>query len=293
MRKDKDITHLKKKAEKFQGNILQDPVVRQKLMEKDQEYQMKKEREKQDSSRKKKRTDLGAPSLEYLEDTNDMDFADPEEEERTKNKQSLFGKFRKSSNAEQVHSMPNNTRGTELSNFAEISQDDMVNLSADRKAKRPVERAGMHTSYSGVQTSQPIDGNDLSNMSRESIDSTITKKKKGFFFNPFKKKSKQGNDQKVGISEASTVGGDDNRRTHSGDNSDPLEEERADPMKKTGHFNDEAIVVQNVQYDADMKAQVERYSEIRAGDDEDDTVKSFADGQSQRRVQHQYNEVPD
>lgn len=35
---------------------------------------------------------------------------------------------------------------------------------------------------------------------------------------------------------------------------------------------------------------------IRAGqngEDEDDTVKSFADGQSQRRVQHQYNEVPD
>ena len=45
-KKDKDFSHLKKKAEKFQGNILQIPAERQKLMEKDHEYQMKKEREK-------------------------------------------------------------------------------------------------------------------------------------------------------------------------------------------------------------------------------------------------------
>ena len=60
-------------------------------------------------------------------------------------------------------------------------------------------------------------------------------------------------------------------------------------MKKTGHFNDEGIVVQNVQYDKDMQAEVLRYSMLRAGqhgDEEDDTVKSFADGPSPRRAQH-------
>lgn len=173
-----------------------------------------------------------------------MDFADPEEEDRSKHKQNLFGKLRKNSNADVVHSMPTNTRSSELSNLADISQDDMVNMTVDRKGKRPVESAGMHASYSGGQASQHIDGADLSDVTRESIDSNTGKKKKGLFsFNPFRRKTKQSGDPRSGISEASTVGGDDNRRTHSGDNSDQPEEEQADPMKKTGHFYDDAIVV--------------------------------------------------
>lgn len=45
--KDKDISHLKKKQDKFQGNILKIPAERQRIMEKDQEFQAKKmEREK-------------------------------------------------------------------------------------------------------------------------------------------------------------------------------------------------------------------------------------------------------
>ena len=64
-----------------------------------------------------------------------MDFADPEEEDRSKHKQNLFGKLRKNSNADVVHSMPTNTRSSELSNLADISQDDMVNMTVDRKAK--------------------------------------------------------------------------------------------------------------------------------------------------------------
>lgn len=53
-------------------------------------------------------------------------------------------------------------------------------------------------------------------------------------------------------------------------------------------------MVQNVPYDKAMEETVARYSRMRGRDpqdEEDDTVKSFADGEPQRRIK--YNEVPD
>lgn len=121
-----------------------------------------------------------------------------------------------------------------------------------------------------------------------------------FFLNPFRKRTKPvSGDPKAGNSEDSTVGGDDHRRTHSGDRSgstpSDLNEEEQRELKKTGHFLD-GLLVQNVPYDKDMQETVERYSMARGRDaynedEEDDTVKSFADGSSSRRIA--YNEVPD
>lgn len=105
--------------------------------------------------------------------------------------------------------MPVGTRISELSNIADLSQEDaLVNMSADRRGKRLVESTGMASSYTAGQTSQALDGADPDstfNVTRESNESTTQKKKKGkFSFNPFKKKSKApeaSTDPKAGISE--------------------------------------------------------------------------------------------
>jgi len=79
--------------------------------------------------------------------------------------------------------MPANTRISELSNMANISQDELLNMSADRRGKRAAESSGMHWSESGGQASQVIDGADPDstiNQTRDTNEST-TKKKKGFF----------------------------------------------------------------------------------------------------------------
>lgn len=63
-------------------------------------------------------------------------------------------------------------------------------------------------------------------------------------------------------------------------------------LKKTAN----GLLVQNVQYDKEMQESVDQYSMIRGGEafnDEgaDDTVKSFADGDYDKRVK--FNEVPE
>jgi hypothetical protein len=183
-----------------------------------------------------------------------------------------------------MHSMPANTRISELSNIANISQDELLNMSADRKAaKRPAESSGMHWSYSGGQASQVIDGADPDstiNQTRDTNEST-TKKKKGFF-NIFRKKSKpmeKATEDSVLLS----------HRSESDEHSATAD------SKKRGHMMSDSLLVQNVPYDKDMQARVDQYSLIRSRDanedGEDDTVKSFADGGQNRRVE--FYEVPD
>ena len=120
---------------------------------------------------------MGAPSVEYIDDdANEMDFTSQDDEERSRKNPSIFEKILRKNSGAAMHSMPVNTRISELSNMANISQEELVNMSADRKAKRPVESSGMHSSYSGGQTSQVIDGADLDstfNATRESNGSTV------------------------------------------------------------------------------------------------------------------------
>lgn len=115
--------------------------------------------------------------MEYMDDeANEMDFTDQDDEERSKNKQSIFDKILRKNSTTGAGSMPVNTRISELSNMANISQEELVNMSAGGKAKRPAESSGMHSSYSGPQTSGAIDGADLDstfNATRESNEGSI------------------------------------------------------------------------------------------------------------------------
>jgi hypothetical protein len=82
------------------------------------------------------RPDLGAPSIEYTDegDGDGMDFAARmDDEDRSSKAPSMFEKIlRKHSNAGQGHSLPN-TRISELSHMANISQEELHNMSVDRK----------------------------------------------------------------------------------------------------------------------------------------------------------------
>lgn len=209
---------------------------------------------------------------------------DQDDEEQSKGKKSFLDSILRKNGGSAMHSMPANTRISELSNIANISQDELLNMSADRKAaKRPAESSGMHWSYSGGQASQVIDGADPDstiNQTRDTNEST-TKKKKGFF-NIFRKKSKpmeKATEDSVLLS----------HRSESDEHSATAD------SKKRGHMMSDSLLVQNVPYDKDMQARVDQYSLIRSRDanedGEDDTVKSFADGGQNRRVE--FYEVPD
>lgn len=220
-----------------------------------------------------------------------MHFTDPDDEDRSRNNKSIFDKFKRKNSTTGGNSMPVTTRISELSNMADLSQEDaLAAMSADRRGKqRLAESSGMASSYTQGQTSQGLDGTDPDstfNVTRESNESTTQKKRKAkFSFNPFKRRSKApetSSDPKAGISEDSTVGGDRSC------------DEQSD-RKKTTHLQN-GLLVQNVPYDKEMQESVDQYSMIRGADTfneemGDDTVKSFADGGYEKRVK--FNEVPE
>lgn len=99
--------------------------------------------------------------MDYLDEDNEMHFTDPDEEDRMShrsNKNSIFDKLLRKNSSTGGNSMPVGTRISELSNIADLSQEDA--LSADRRAKRPAESSGMASSYTAGQTSQALDGAD-------------------------------------------------------------------------------------------------------------------------------------
>lgn len=60
--------------------------------------------------------------MEYVdEDDNEMHFTDPDDEERSKNNQSIFRKILRKNSSSGMNSMPVNTRISELSNMANFA----------------------------------------------------------------------------------------------------------------------------------------------------------------------------
>lgn len=158
-------------------------------MDRDQEFAKKKEREKLELSKDSSFEQNAQSGMQFNSMSQSKQSWDPDEDDQSKTKKSFVDSLFRKNGGTAMHSMPANTRISELSNMASISQEELLNMSADRRAKR-ADGSVMHW-LQGGQASQVMDGADPEssvNMTRDTNESTT--KKKRSLLNFFRKKTK-------------------------------------------------------------------------------------------------------